>query len=229
MADGDAASAIGLAILTSAAKVSEFFKHVNATRDMLANHITGGTHDAGAITTGQIPAARIAGVDGAGNGVVKAAGGGNISVLGSIIGVGSIGSSGGNVQVAGSVIAGTRPGIASGFTTAQFRNSDGLLGVSTSSRRFKRDIETVGPRKALLAARVVHYRYREEVDDLGQTAPVYIGFIAEELHDLGLSDYVNYDDEGLPFSVNYDRIVCDQLLILQDLDQRLTALEQKES
>ena len=55
MADGDssagtAASAIGLAVMTGIETVATAWRYVNSTRDMIANHITSGTHAVGAIT-----------------------------------------------------------------------------------------------------------------------------------------------------------------------------------
>jgi len=65
-------------------------------------------------------------------------------------------------------------------------------------------------------------------DDIRQ-----VGFIAEELDEIGLGDFVQYDDEGLPAAISYDRLTAALIPVLQQqqaqieaLTARLDALEQ---
>jgi hypothetical protein len=101
---------------------------------------------------------------------------------------------------------------------------DGSMGYVPSSRRFKQDIVTAPDvKEAALAIRVVNFRYIQAVQDLGDEAAVEWGVIAEELHDLGLTWAVDYDDEGLPFGVKYERLMLAVIPVMQDHEDRLRA------
>lgn len=228
MTNGDAAAAAGLAVVSGATgDVRDGYDEINKTRDYIANHMTAGTHGASAINSGTLDAARLPST------VPLKDGSGNLIIPGYFRSNGSL-TSLSDVNVAGGGIFASRPGVA-GWTSAVLRNSDGQLGVATSSRRFKQDIAPADPRRTLLAVEVVRYRYISEVEEHGDGAAFEIGVIAEQLHDLGLHEYVVYrdeegDDVGLvPFSVRYELMVCDLLLIVQDHDERLVALELKAS
>lgn len=74
-----------------------------------------------------------------------------------------------------------------------------------------------------------------EVIDPPVGARRQVGFIAEELDGLGLSEFVEYDGEGLPASISYDRLTAALIPVLQQqqaqieaLTARLDALEQPE-
>ena len=61
---------------------------------------------------------------------------------------------------------------------------------------------------------------------------VYAGFIAEEIADAGLTEFVSYNDSNEPESLNYSSMVVlcvsaikEQQAIIQDLQSRLSALE----
>lgn len=88
-------------------------------------------------------------------------------------------------------------------------NSDGTIGTSQSSRRFKQDIEeaTIDP-KAVLGLQLFQFRYIDEVrkrDD--PTHPNYEGpdyhvqvnlsVMAEDLHEAGLWQFVVYEREPI--------------------------------
>lgn len=116
--------------------------------------------------------------------------------------------------------------LSSGYRAVWVTNVNGDLGYVPSSRRFKRDIESAPTDlEAALALRVVTYRYKAAVEALDDDAPVEWGVIAEELHDLGLTWAVDYDDDGLPFGVRYDRLVLALIPVLQDHESRIAALE----
>lgn len=102
-------------------------------------------------------------------------------------------------------------------------NPSGQLGFQLSSRRFKKDIKSWTPDKqAILAMRLVEFRYKVAYDDTGE---IDHGLIAEELHDLGLTWLVAYDADDLPVTVRYDRIGLALLGVVQDHEARIAALE----
>jgi len=83
---------------------------------------------------------------------------------------------------------------------------EGIM-IGASSRRYKQDFadHVVDPR-AVLAMREVSWRDRREVADDPTTPARYVGYVAEDLHDAGLSDFVIYDELGRPDGISYDRL-----------------------
>jgi len=107
---------------------------------------------------------------------------------------------------------------------AAWIESDGTLGHTASSRRYKKHI---APYPALTASqfaalRVVTFQWRNNVDPSDH---VEVGMIAEELDELGLTWAVFYDESGRPEGIHYDRIVLAVIGYVQALDERVTALE----
>ena len=109
--------------------------------------------------------------------------------------------------------------------------SDGNVFRSTSSRKYKRDIQdaTFGL-SDVLALRPVTYKGKSEAD--GET--VFGGLIAEEVHDAGLTQFVQYAEDGTPDALAYGNMVALCIKAIQelkaendDLKARLTALEAK--
>lgn len=88
----------------------------------------------------------------------------------------------------------------------------------------------------------VHERHEDDAEchageaiDPPEGARRQVGFIAEELDELGLGDFVEYDGDGLPASISYDRLTAALVPVLQAqqaqieaLTARLDALEQPE-
>jgi hypothetical protein len=105
------------------------------------------------------------------------------------------------------------------------------LGYVASSRRFKKNIEPLGyTAEQILQLEPVQYHYNEEED----IAPKHAGFIAEQMHDLGLSGYVSYGEDGLPETIQYEffvsalqTVVRHQATQISDLEARLAALESR--
>ncbi|MEK6310280.1 MAG: tail fiber domain-containing protein [Curtobacterium sp.] len=89
-----------------------------------------------------------------------------------------------------------------------WESATGRAGTASSSRRFKQDIEPANMDvNAILAIEVVHYHYIAEIrkrDDPtfeDYVGPEYkvateVGVIAEQLHDLGLWQFVVYQREN---------------------------------
>jgi hypothetical protein len=86
--------------------------------------------------------------------------------------------------------------------------------INTSSIRYKRDvinydrgIDTVNQ------LRPVYYKGKSDIDGDKQFA----GFIAEEIHDLGLTEFVQYNEDGLPNSLAYPNMITLAIKAIQEL------------
>jgi trimeric autotransporter adhesin len=94
-------------------------------------------------------------------------------------------------------------GTTSSGGTAVFINSDGRLGTTTSSRRFKEEIKTMElSSEALYALKPVTFRYKKEFDPQGI---LQFGLVAEDVEAVN-PDLVVRDKEGKPYSVRYDQV-----------------------
>jgi hypothetical protein len=113
-----------------------------------------------------------------------------------------------------------------GAYNAAYLHVDGTLGYVPSSRQFKQDIQPVALDPALLRQlRLVNFRYIAAVVNLGDTAQIEVGLIAEEVDALGLHWLVDYDAEGRPLGVKYERLALLLIPAVQSNDDRLTAIE----
>ncbi len=103
-----------------------------------------------------------------------------------------------------------------------YMKSDGQLGTTTSSMRFKTGIADLGSTSDVLYdLRPVTFAYKPEIDPAG--IPQY-GLIAEEVAEVA-PDLVIYDDVGDPYTVRYEQLVPLLLNELQRLNERVAALE----
>ncbi len=110
----------------------------------------------------------------------------------------------------------------------QYVNSAGPMGYVPSSRRYKQDIVTAPNANAdALKLRVVNFRYKEAVKELGDDAALEWGLIAEEVADLGLDWLVDYDPDGTIMGVKYDRLVLALIPLLQAQAKQIQALSAK--
>ncbi|XTZ13935.1 tail fiber domain-containing protein [Micromonospora echinospora] len=106
-------------------------------------------------------------------------------------------------------------------------DASGFIRRSTSSARYKTDIQDAAPHlrlDRLRQLRPVLFRDREEVERLGDDAPHHYGLIAEEVAEIGLTEFVAYDDQGHPDGVQYDRLVTGLLLLVRDLERQIEEL-----
>jgi hypothetical protein len=84
-----------------------------------------------------------------------------------------------------------------------FVNSNGKLGTTTSSARFKDEIKPMGTAsEAILALRPVSFRYKKEIDPQG--IPEF-GLVAEEVEKVN-PDLIIRDPDGKPYTVRYEQI-----------------------
>jgi len=116
-------------------------------------------------------------------------------------------------------------------TTADATNvnvrSDGLQRRSTSSMRYKNSITDATHGLAeVMQLRSVTYKGNNDGDT------IFGGLIAEEVDEVGLTEFVEYDNEGRPDALRYQHMVSlltkaiqEQQTIIEDLKARITALE----
>ena len=111
-------------------------------------------------------------------------------------------------------------GITTGSGANVYINSEGLFFRSTSSKRYKNAIQdaTHGLTE-LLTLRPVTFKNNEDGDK------VYGGLIAEEVHEAGLTEFVQYNDDNQPDSLDYGNMVSLCIKTIQELSAKNDALE----
>ena len=126
----------------------------------------------------------------------------------------------GNTDITDAFIRGIS-GATSAGGVAVFVNSNGHLGTTTSSARFKDDIRPMGnASEAILALRPVSFRYKKEIDPQG--IPEF-GLVAEEVEKVN-PDLVIRDPEGKPYTVRYEQV--NAMLLNEFLKEHKTVEQQ---
>jgi hypothetical protein len=125
-------------------------------------------------------------------------------------------------------------GLTTGASANMFVATDGSFQRSTSSLRYKNTVnDATHGLTELLTLRPVTYKGNNDGDT------VFGGLIAEEVHDAGLTEFVQYNDEDEPDALAYGNMVSlcikaiqeqqatieSQASAITDLTTRLTALE----
>jgi hypothetical protein len=135
---------------------------------------------------------------GSNNTALGAFAGNNVATASNVICIGADGN-----DVDDSCFIGNIFGSTSSGGLGVFVNDNGRLGTTTSSRRFKEDIEPMGKvSEAVLALKPVAFRYKKEIDPQG--IPQF-GLVAEDVAAVN-PDLVVRDKEGKPYSVRYDQV-----------------------
>jgi hypothetical protein len=112
-----------------------------------------------------------------------------------------------------------------------FIGSGGDLLRSTSSLKYKQDVQnTVHGLAEVMQLRSVTYKGKSEADG----DKVFGGLIAEEVHEAGLTEFVQYAEDGSPDALAYGNMVSlafkaiqEQQVIINDLKARIETLESK--
>ena len=100
--------------------------------------------------------------------------------------------------------------------------TSGIFARSTSSLKYKRDVQNaVHGLAEVMALRPVTYKGKSEAD--GDT--VFGGLIAEEVHDAGLTEFVQYAGDGSPDSLAYGNMVSLAFKAIQELKAEVDALK----
>ena len=116
------------------------------------------------------------------------------------------------------------PPVASKTTAAsanvQISSTSGALFRSTSSLRYKNTVsDATHGLDELLTLRSVTYKGNDDGDE------VFGGLIAEEVHDAGLTEFVEYDDQDRPDALRYANMVSLCIKAIQEQQATITALE----
>lgn len=114
-------------------------------------------------------------------------------------------------------------------------NSSGTIGTSTSSARFKENIEPLDVDTAdILAIEPVSFLYKKSALEEDAEQLLEYGVIAEQVADIGLDALVFRDKDGLPEAFAYEKLpvlllkVCrEQQAQIDSLTARIEALEAK--
>lgn len=118
-----------------------------------------------------------------------------------------------------------------------FVNSSGVIGYnSASSKRFKHQITPLNlDVEKILTIQPVIFKYNSGIlHETENQDSIHVGFIAEDLDEAGLTNFVGYDENGVPESIQYSRyvialqaVVRDQAQKINDLKNRVSLLEGK--
>ena len=127
------------------------------------------------------------------------------------------------------------PGYATTTSSANayINSSTGLLARSSSSLRYKLDVQPQEiPVSSILQLAPKSFIDKASADAQGgsiEGLPRILGLIAEEVAEIPVLDdlLMNKNEQGQPDSVNYDRVAVALIPLLQDHEARLTALEAK--
>lgn len=145
----------------------------------------------------------------------------------------------GNVYIGGTVTSpttfGTDIGGLPGSRRAMWMHDSGLFGWASSSRERKTEIRpadfdvdsvlSVEPKRFRYLEAIRRYEELDEDEREGREPRVEVGFIAEDLDDAGLVDFVVYDKDGKVEGVEYSMLVVAQQAVIRDLAARIERLE----
>ena len=201
--------------------------------------------DASKTTTGQFSADRIPNLNGskitAGNiDVPGSLRGTSITVNNGVGGSSVVLSQNGNVAVGGTLNVSSAAAVAGSLICAPVYSTDlssftrrtvwisdgGLFGYAPSTKTAKQDIVSSAiDVDAVRQIDVVDFRYKSAVKEHGDDALVEVGVTAEQLLELGLDQFVFFNDAGDPAGVHYEMLSVAVLMLVQSQADRLDALE----
>jgi hypothetical protein len=128
-----------------------------------------------------------------------------------------------NTATSSNLYVGNFPTTASAANLRSTSTSGSQLLVSTSSRRWKDNIEDVDAATLAAAKRLKarHFTSLHETDNNKKL----LGMIAEEVEDAGLTCAVEKDADGAPFALDWNAITSALLARLEDAERRIAQLE----
>jgi hypothetical protein len=117
--------------------------------------------------------------------------------------------------------------------------SNGTYNCATSSARYKQDINPyVVDLNKFFQLEPVSFRYRMAVEQFGEQADVAHGFIAEQAAEVGMDEFVDFQDDGngnlrpdnfryIDFTAAMYGVIKSQQQTIESLTARIEALESK--
>ncbi len=109
------------------------------------------------------------------------------------------------------------------FRNMQWNQGTGEVGWDTSSRRYK---ENIAPLEDDYL-KILHLEPKTYTRIGGEPDRWEIGYIAEEVHELGLTRLVEYDLAGRPDGVNYEKMVLYLNEVIKRQQGRIAELEKR--
>jgi hypothetical protein len=121
--------------------------------------------------------------------------------------------------------AGTTASTTTSAANAFLNSTTGLIARSTSSRRYKTNIESIDfTDSQLMSLRPVKFQGLADVER--GDAAYRVGLIAEEVAAIqGLEDIVEYNEDGAPENINYNSLAPILISVVKRILNRLDALE----
>jgi hypothetical protein len=101
--------------------------------------------------------------------------------------------------------------------------------VSSSSRRYKENIEPITGSylDAIKDLSPVTFSYKEEFSGTS-TNPIVSGLIAEDVAEIQkLNGIVNYNNEGTPESISYDRLSVFLAVAVKELSDKIDSISNR--
>ena len=109
--------------------------------------------------------------------------------------------------------------LTTGSAANMYVASDGILYRSTSSLKYKTDVQDAAHGLAdVLKLRSVTYKAKNDGDT------VFGGLIAEEVHEAGLTEFVQYAADGSPDAIHYGNMVALLAKSIQEQQQMINEL-----
>jgi hypothetical protein len=103
-------------------------------------------------------------------------------------------------------------------------SASGFFERSTSSLKYKKDVRNYDKGIAeVMQMRPVYYKGKGENDGDKQFA----GLIAEEIHELGLTEFVQYAEDGTPDALAYQNMIALAFKAIQELKAEIEILKNK--
>jgi predicted nucleic acid-binding Zn-ribbon protein len=185
--------------------------NTNKTADIRAFYITGGAYNGGGISVrgiaGVNPGELRVGTDANGYGNYSIACGSN-SISGSLSGI---------LFSGGTYIFQSLPSLGG---SPLYVTSGNVLTRASSSMRYKHQVEEYDKGlNTINQLRPVYFKYIQNHDILNA------GFIAEEFEELGLKEFVRYDLQRRPDSIDYSQITALLVKGIQEQQQQIDALK----
>jgi hypothetical protein len=100
-----------------------------------------------------------------------------------------------------------------------WNSADGVFSRSTSSLRYKTDVQdAIHGLSDVLKLRPITYKGKSETDE----GKIFGGFLAEEVDEIGLKEFVEYDVDNKPDSLAYGNMVS---LLTKAIQEQQTIIE----